>query len=324
MRNSKRVFILIEGILAAMVVILICMMAFQRNGKDLHKISVIIQNSDDNQWSAFKYGLEMAAEDAGVEMIMVSTGNIMTVEEQKRIIEQEIENGADAMIVQPVSGSYTQDMLRDIEKKVPVILVETAAVSKKEESELPLVQPDNYEMGKLLGEELLKDYNGNLEGKTFGIVGQTQGSESVISRRDGFLNVLKDSGASISWSLFGISTEGREESMKEQERTDFVIALDDDSLTVAGKYAASNNLHGAIIYGIGNSTESIYYLDTGAAECLVVPDEFNVGYQSLTEAAEILKHSFHKPESGTVSYTVLRRDTLFLEENQEILFTMSQ
>ena len=56
----------------------------------------------------------------------------------------------------------------------------------------------------------------------------------------------------------------------------------------------------------------------------MVPDEFNVGYQSLTEAAEILTHYFHKMHDRTVSYTVLRRDTLFSKENQEIIFTMSQ
>ncbi|MFR2836002.1 MAG: hypothetical protein ACLTCI_04085 [[Clostridium] nexile] len=36
---------------------------------------------------------------------------------------------------------------------------------------------------------------------------------------------------------------------------------------------------GELLYGIGQSTEAIYYLDKGIAECVVVPDEFNVGYQ---------------------------------------------
>ena len=57
---------------------------------------------------------------------------------------------------------------------------------------------------------------------------------------------------------------------------DFVIALDDNSLTAAGECAAANNLHGAIIYGIGNSTEAVYFLDTGAVECLVVPDMWDI------------------------------------------------
>ena len=69
---------------------------------------------------------------------------------------------------------------------------------------------------------------------------------------------------------------------------DFVIALDDESLVKAGTASEENNLHGAVVYGIGNSTEAVYCLDFGSAECLVVPDEFNVGYQSLTEVAESL------------------------------------
>ena len=36
-----------------------------------------------------------------------------------------------------------------------------------------------------------------------------------------------------------------------------------------GEYAAANNLHGALVYGIGNSTEAVYYLDTGIVGCLV-------------------------------------------------------
>ena len=56
----------------------------------------------------------------------------------------------------------------------------------------------------------------------------------------------------------------------------------------------------------------------------MVPDEFNVGYQSLTEMAGRLEEIFYETEEKTVSHTVLRRNTLFSEENQELLFTMSQ
>ena len=105
---------------------------------------------------------------------------------------------------------------------------------------------------------------------------------------------------------------------------DLVAALDDNSLTAAGECSASNNLHGAVVYGIGNSTEAVYYLDTGSVECLVVPDEFNVGYQSLTEMAGRLKNPFRGLKDRKVSGTVIRREELFTEENQDILFTMSQ
>lgn len=324
MKNSKRLFILIEAVLAVMVMVLAFVMLRERNGKDLDKVSVIIQNSDDGQWSAFKYGLRMAAEDLKLEMFVVSTGGPLTVEEEKNLIEREIENGADAVIVQPALGDDAEKMLLKMEKKVPVMLVEHTASGEKEASMIPTAEPDNYAMGTALAEELLKDYNGNLDGKTLGILRETDSTEAARNRQKGFADVLKETGAEICWSVSGPLMEKEENFLGIQPGVDFVIALDNDSLITAGEYSAAKNLHGALVYGIGNSTEAVYYLDTGIAECIVVPDAFNVGYQSLTEAAKRLGKYFYKMQDRIVSYTVIRRDTLFSKENQEVLFTMSQ
>ena len=176
-----------------------------------------------------------------------------------------------------------------------------------------------------MGEELVKDYNGNLKGKTLGIISENRAFEAVEDREEGFRSVADAMGARTVWDLSDLERgEGAEHAIERQEKVDFVIALDNYSVISAGKAAAKNNLHGALVYGIGNSTEAIYYLDTGRARSLVVPDEFNVGYQSFTEAAESLGSIFKKPENRTVSFTVLWRDNLFSRENQEFLFTMSQ
>ena len=95
-------------------------------------------------------------------------------------------------------------------------------------------------------------------------------------------------------------------------------------MIAAGQAAAANNIHGALVYGIGRSTEAVYYVDKGIAECLVVPDEFSVGYESLREVGKRLDQYFYKIQDKTVSYTVMRQETLFTDMNQEILFTMNQ
>lgn len=204
------------------------------------------------------------------------------------------------------------------------MLIGTTASEDKEESILPVTEPDNYLMGKSLAEELLKDYNGNLNGKTLGIITETSSQESIINRKNGFQDVLKDKNAQITWSVSGSFTEPGESSLDKQPRVDIVIALDDQSLVTASEYSAANNLHGALVYGIGHSTEAIYYLDTGIIRCLVIPDEFNTGYKSLTETAESLKYYFRQMNDITVSHTIIRRDELFSQKNQEIIFTMSQ
>lgn len=323
MKNSKKVFILTEGVLGLMVLILALVMLLEKTGKDPCRISVIIENSEDIQWAAFRYGLRMAAEDRQMELSIVTTEGAMTLEEERELIRQEIGNGADGLIVQPVPGPDTEEMLKKAEKKVPVILVESSAVPE-EESAFPVASPDNHALGRTLAEELIRDCQENLRGKTLGFVSRNGESQAVLERKEGLKEGLKGSGARISWTADGAFGEGEEDSLEGLPKVDFLIALDDESTTAAGEASAANDLHGTIVYGIGTSTESVYYLDTGKVQCLIVPDEFNVGYQSLDEISRKLEHAFRRMEDRQTAYTVIRRDTLFTTENQEILFTMSQ
>src|SRR5699024_5243912 len=110
-----------------------------------------------NQWNAFKYGLRMAAEDQNVEMFVVGTEGVMSAEDQENMVLQEIDNGADAVIVQPVPGNDSESMLNRIKNSIPVMSVGTAVSLNEENSSLPVVEADNFAMGKALAEEILED-----------------------------------------------------------------------------------------------------------------------------------------------------------------------
>ncbi len=321
MKNRKRTFILIEMVLGIAAAAVGVMMLWGQTSKSKDKVSVIIENSDDSQWTAFKYGLKMAAMDEELELSIVNTASELTVEEEEQLIVNEIQNGAAAMIVHAVDGSDAEEMLRGLEAKVPIVLVESAASQERSESELPVIQPDNYAMGEAIGQALLQDYGGSLKGKTIGIISADYASEAVLNRQKGLLDAIRDRGGTISWSALGMI---KETVVKEKPKVDFIIALDNNSVIAAGQAAAANNIHGALVYGIGRSTEAVYYVDKGIAECLVVPDEFSVGYESLREVGKRLDQYFYKIQDKTVSYTVMRQETLFTDMNQEILFTMNQ
>ena len=162
-------------------------------------------------------------------MFVVSTGGALTVEEEKSAIEWEIDNGRDAVIVQPVPSPDAEEMLKKIENKVPVMLVGYTASGNKDASRLPATGPDNYAMGAALAEELLKDYNGNIKGKTLGILTETTDSPAAVSREKGFTDTLKNTGVEISWSVSGVFDGNEEDSPGNQAKVDFVIALDDRS-----------------------------------------------------------------------------------------------
>ena len=321
MMNNKKGFVLTEVILMIMVIGLALMMISGQNKKALDKVSVILENAGDSQWSALKYGLKMAAEEEGIELAVVDVEEGLDAEAQKKVFEREIEDGADALIVQPVLDKNDQEVLKKIEKRVPVMLVGYEAEKGETRYDLPVIKEDNYEMGQALAEEMLKDFEGNIEEKKIGLLLASTDSNMLSSRECGFKDALEDKNANI-LELSLDSLLDREENT--ESKVDIVIALDDSNLTAIGEYLASSQPHGELLYGIGQSTEAIYYLDKGIAECVVVPDEFNVGYQSLSEVARKLDHYFENMKKQTVSYSVIRKETLFSKENQELFLTMSQ
>lgn len=324
MKKDKKMFILIEAVLGMLVILLAFIMLREQSGKEQYQVSVIVENADDNQWSAFRYGLKMAAEDKGAEIFTVSTGGSLTAEEEQKLLEEEVKNGADAMIVQPVPGKDMAQMLEKIQDKIPVMLVGDVPDKGEKQPEFPAVCADDYAMGQALAKELLQDYGGKLEGKSLGLAAGRKELESIKRREKGFTETLKGTGVKIVWSNLEGSAENGKAFLESQPEVDFVIALDDDSLTLAGESGEANNLHGALVYGIGNSTEAVYYLDTGVAECIVVSDAFYAGYQSLAGLLYGMENSFRDYEEPQISYTVMRRENLFSEENQDVLFTMSQ
>ena len=304
MKNKRR-WLILEGVLAILVILVAVAMLREKNGKEQGKISVIVENSDDYQWSAFRYGVEMAARDEDVEVFVVNVSGSLTAKEQEKLIRQEIENGAEGIILQPLPGEESQQMIKKWQKKLPLLCVESTE-------------------GRILGEEFLKDYNGSLENKTLGFFARRRDSAVTQERMEGFQDAVKDSGAQIRWFLTASEEKNVDKALELKSQVDVVICLDDYSFTKAGEVASVNNLHGALVYGIGHSTEAMYYVDMGLAECVVVPDEFQMGYQSLCELSRKIQNSYYAMKNHQVSHSVIRRENLFSKENQELLFTMSQ
>lgn len=323
MKNNK-VFILIEVVLGIVAIILGTLMLTANPSPILGEVAVIIPDSDDSQWAALKYGMKMAASDRNVEMFVVDTEEKLSQKDQQTLIQQEIDNGADAVIVKPVDGVDTESMLKKFEKQVPVLLIESSARLDNKRSSLVVTAPDNFAIGEALGKQVLKDYAGDLTDKTIGLVASSEKSLVTTERERGFNAAIKDKGGKVSWSVSGSFGAGKEKTLEAMPTVNLIVGLDDSSVIAAGYYSTNNDLQGAIIYGAAHSTEALTYLDKDAVECLVVPDEFSVGYDSVVKVSKRLQQPFWKNKDSTVDYTILRQEDLFLKKNQDLLFMMNQ
>lgn len=64
----------------------------------------------------------MASQEYGVNTVLISKANINMSEDEIEVVQQEIDKGADAIIVKMVGGSKEYSKLKKIQKKVPIML----------------------------------------------------------------------------------------------------------------------------------------------------------------------------------------------------------
>lgn len=321
MKHGKRSFMITEAILGILVILVLGFIIYNKNGRDPETIAVIIPDVEESEWSAFKYGLKMAAREYDADIVIISKDNMENANDEIEVMNQEIIKGADAVIVKPIANRDGQQKLNQLEKRVPIMVV--GDTFPEEPSGLHTIEPDHYHMGADLAKKLLENYRGNLIGKKIGIYSQ-YATEAVIKRNKGICDTLKGSGAEILWSVSKENDSKEKINLQTQRRVDIVMALDNASFVEAGEAAKNNDLNGAVLYGIGNSTEAIYYLDAGWAQCLVVPNEFDTGYESVAELIKKRRNFFYKMKDRQVTHTVLTRENLFSEENRNLMFTISR
>lgn len=323
MKRVKRTFITTELLLGLLVLVSIGVVVYNKAADKTERIAVIVPGIDESQWSAFKYGLKMAAQEYDAALVIINKENMDTIDGEVETAAKELEKGIDAMILYPIGQSEDEQGIQSLAEKVPMILAGDTLASKKTEK-IPVVEPDQYQMGADLVGRLLENYNGNLNGKTIGIYAKSSDTEAAVKREAGVRDSLEESNAEILWSVAKDSDPDEIVNLQTQRKVDIVIALDNESLVEAGERARQNDLSGALVYGIGNSTEAIYYLDSGWVECVVMPNEFEEGYQSVKELVSKLRERGYTIKNHKTAYTLLTRENLFLKENQSLLSTISQ
>ncbi len=322
MKNEKSGFILLEVVLGIVIVLSALSIYVSNNGSQKKKISVLLEDSESLKWTGLKYGIRMAAQDQNAEVFFAAADGEWTADTLKAMIEEEIADGADAVLTLGLPGEEAADMLEKEGKKIPLELIVTGVTEETAEGSIKTSEPDHFEIGSALGQAVLKDYTGGIEGKKLGILAEDPESEMIIQRNQGLFRSLKGSGAEVTWSSL-VNPDIGPDSISDLPAVDLIISLDDESTFTAGSLTAENELHGAICYGIGDSMQSVYYLDSGMLECLIIPDSFRTGYQAVNSVLKI-KSADRRENRENPDYYVLYRDTLFDEENQEILLTLTQ
>lgn len=288
------------------------LLGINRTG-DRPSVSVIVNDSNDERWTTMREGLEQAADDRDVEVNFVSTGTFGNISEEEELMEREIENGADGIIVQPVSDGESDGIYAKIASEVRLILIDSWSGSGKYTS----VTPDNENIGEKLGDMIISDLGDRLSGKKIGVLTGNQKELAMQQRLEGFKKSI-GSAADIAWCIYAGGDENDDTDMN----ADIMVALDNSETERAVDFLLQNG-NGSLLYGEGCSEKTVYYLDKGIISGMVVPNEFNMGYLGVSVMADQLERK-KTDRSTVISCLCITRDNLYDEANQKLLFPIVQ
>ncbi len=289
------------------------------------KVSVILDDSSSVRWTSFISGLEQAAKDTGIKVKVVNTTRNLSLSQQNLLINQELNNGADGIILQLNSSRGTENMISNISRKAVLLLVDTSGdMDVDVEGRSACIQVNNVELGRALANEVSIAYGKELKGKKIGIVAGNLRQNSNSERLQGFTENIKASGATTAWIDSNINYVSDKIGQRQQDNpADILVALDNSGLEAACEYALRQS-GPPTIFGEGTSIKVVSYLDDGLITSMVVPNEYYMGYQSITAVSSRLDNKLTPMEDEIIAFRVVNRDNLFDENNQRMLFPVVQ
>ena len=258
-------------------------------------------------------GMEKAAEDSKVILNYVVVPPTATLAEEQLLAEQEIADGAGAVLLEPVStagsGKMAEELslepsaaqLRDERAYLRGLLGERADMEAA--GHFGSVSADNYAIGVVLGKEIAELLP---DGGRIALLPESDARGSIAARRQGIREALR-----------GSAVQGQEET----QGVALLVGLEDSALTAAAESAAAEEKR-PLVVGVGNSNRNIYALDRGDIADMIVINEFNMGYLAVAEAKKKLSSGLREMEQLRVGDTLVARDTMFSAENQKLLFPL--
>lgn len=309
------------GIIIALLVIVLFWSVYNsmldNQPEEKKQVSVIVSDSTNDRWNAMKEGMEQAALDNGIELNIVSTDVFNISQDVKNVIQREIQFGAGGIIFEPIDDGDMNEYLDSIRDRVEIILIKSDIAPGDVYSS---VLPDEQEIIDGLTSTLEERYGAQLNHMKIVLIQTRNNQYSINRRRELFLKWFNTKG------LVKITEADTAEALFEQsaEYPNILIALDNtategaiDALISAGKEDIID------IYGVGYSEKVVYYLDRQVVDAAIITDDFNMGYISVEQIAELLNFG-RKTMHNKIGTMIISEENLYEPDYQRVLFPLVQ
>ena len=282
--------------------------------KTMPRVSVIVEDSSNERWTAFRLGIDQAAREYGVDVAFIASPEFESAQDQKNLIRQEAAGGADALIL----SLYDSEMTDIGTNTMKTVFVETDGIRDNSAGSAAVV-PSGRKMGEALGEMLLKK-SGPAPYVSVLIGNLLRYSEKEMLQ--GLTETVEGAGGSI--LLIETDREYMMTALTRSKEADAIAVLEDPLLMRAAELSVSEELPGGRLFGIGCSPSNISYLDRGVISGMIIPNEFTMGYQSLAQLSRCLSNDIPVMKDIEIGFSGVLTEEVHDPENEKLLFPVVQ
>lgn len=305
---KEKIFMLLyAGILVLLFLMSSTNLIIKEKKKEVYRVSVIVEDSKDDYYVNLKKGMDQAALEHNIDVNFITLYERNNSEQQKELLQRELDVETQAVILVPVDYTKTVTMLDAMTIDTPVIILnnEEPAGNKV----MANISMDYFEAGKLLAEQISYRSDGNTPVYLF-----AEGLQYGSNRRlyDGLISIFAGQGNDI--NLIEKAFDNRyAEVMAERvakEKEAVVIALDTESLLeLAGmKGQEQERFDRVSLYGPGATLKILRYMEDGVIDGIVADNTYNAGYISMEEALSAIDNKVIKEKVVLKSFFLDQRD----------------
>ena len=311
------------GLIVLFLLLVILWSAFnllrQDGERPMHRVSVIIEDSANERWTSFRLGIDQAAREYGIDVTISASADFQSLEEQKKLLGQEVAGGTEAMILSLYDSEGTDDLLEGLPEDMNIVLTGTDGIRQGSASGMAAVIPSGLEMGEALGRMLLD--TGAQNPAVAVVTGNlARYTEAEILR--GLTDTLEAGGGSVMMLSAGAMEE--EELLDQAADLDLIAVLEDSLLARAAALSETRGLPRGKLFGVGCSPSNISFLDRGVISGMVIPNEFTMGYQSLALLARRFQNDIQVMEDIRIDFACVLSDQVHDPANEKLLFPLVQ
>lgn len=271
-------------------------------------LGVVLKTMDAEHWMEIRSGMEHAASERNIRLILQYPSNEIAAEEQKLILQDMLAEPLDALLFAPCNSGDTAWLAKEAKARgLPLFTVDTGAT----DSQLPYIGSDNRAIGHQAYQYLLEMLG---EGKKIGIISGTSQQNSFSDRmtslrfyckRDGLLEVVSEAANCNSYA------EAYRAACRQMQEDGVSAIFCTSGVLGMGAVDAREALgcSDILLVAVDTQDDVINALREGRLDALITQSGYDMGYRAVTWACDILNGTAPAADCYTGNELVTR-DTI--------------